>query len=198
MWLSAHQKCPNRLVNGYAIFQPCVIPSFLLWKWDFPPQKVVSPSSHTLLAKIREGFTPSSSAKVFRQSGAAQMRHNMNRFCGTCARERAGQTRFFSRAHRQSHRRLHGNRPQSTSSRRLSSKVHRLRTPAAFRKRRVRAAYSANTPLCPFKTSVCFSAFRPKSVLYQKDRSLRHGGLRSFFDVCQRTSSSGSTHSLAR
>ena len=126
-------KCPNRLVNGYASSQPCVIPSFLLWKWDFPPQKVVSPSSHTLPVKFRDGFTPLGLCEGFSTVWSrAQMRLNMNRFRGICARERAGQTRFFSRTHRQSHRRLHGNRPQSISSRRLSSKVRCLRTPAAL------------------------------------------------------------------
>ena len=153
----------------------------------------------TLIARadgeISEGFhPPPSSAKVFRQSGAAQMRHSMNRFRGICAvrvqnaPESARRAdAFFSRTHRQSHRRLHGNRPQSISSRRLSSKVHRLRTPAALPQE-----------ACSRRVQRKQAAFRPKSVLYQKDRSLRHGGLRSFFDVCQRTSSSGSTHSLAR
>lgn len=51
----------------------------------FPAAKSrLTPIAHAA-GEISGGFPPSSSAKVFRQSGAAQMRHSMNRFRGICA-----------------------------------------------------------------------------------------------------------------
>ena len=53
MRLSARQKCPNRLVNGYASSQPCAALSFFLWKWDFPPQKSSHPHRTRCWRKFR-------------------------------------------------------------------------------------------------------------------------------------------------
>ena len=64
------KKGLNNLVDGDAGALPCALLRFLLWKWDFSPQKAVPPRRTRRRArlKIREDSSLSRSPSVFRQS----------------------------------------------------------------------------------------------------------------------------------
>lgn len=181
------------------------LPVFALEMGFSAAKSRLTPIAHAA-GEISGGFHPLELCDGFSTVWSrAQMRLNMNRFRGICAVRVQNAPESAPGRHVFSAGRIASPIGGFTAIARRAyrrggfrAKLIAFAPRRRFRKRRVHAACSANRLPRPFKTSVCFSAFRPKSVLYQKDRSLRHGGLRSFFDVCQRTSSSGSTHSLAR